>query len=248
MEDFLYGTLGGAFGTFIGHPIDTLRVQYQTNKGIKTVRECIKRSYNEGGARIFYRGLSYPLFGMMIEKAYVFGGYHNLKRYFEKNIELDNTKSSLLTGGIIGFLTPLITNPIEKFKIELQYRIQKTKPKANYNNFYRGLGAMLLRETIGYSIYFYIYEKMKENGKTTSFMNGFMAGIGSWVFIYPFDLCKTNIQSNKELTYRKFIKDIYNKKGLKGFYKGSSLALLRAGIIHGGVFWGYETTKKLIDL
>ena len=80
------------------------------------------------------------------------------------------------------------------------------------------------------------------------FLNGFAAGFGSWIFIYPFDLCKTNIQSNKDLTYRKFIKDIYKKGGLKGFYKGSSLALLRAGIIHGGVFWGYETAKRLLDL
>ena len=60
-------------------------------------------------------------------------------------------------------------------------------------------------------------------------------------------MCKTNIQSNPQLTYRKFIKNIYNRNGLKGFYKGASLALLRSGLIHGGVFWGYETTKRLLD-
>ena len=29
------------------------------------------------------------------------------------------------------------------------------------------------------------------------------------VFIYPFDMCKTDIQSNSQLTYRKFIKNIF---------------------------------------
>ena len=80
-------------------------------------------------------------------------------------------------GTFIGLLTPLITNPIEKLKVELQFRVQTQKPKANYNNFYRGLGAMLLRE--------------------------------GTVFIYPFDMCKTDIQSNSQLTYRKFIKNIF---------------------------------------
>ena len=65
------------------------------------------------------------------------------------------------------------------------------------------------------------------------------------VFIYPSDVVKSNMQVNK-LSLRNTCQNIYKSQGIPGFYKGFSLGIFRAFPLHGGVFLGYELSKKFI--
>ena len=41
-QHFFGGMVGGMFGTFISHPIDTMRIRLQTDKQIITNVQCLK--------------------------------------------------------------------------------------------------------------------------------------------------------------------------------------------------------------
>ena len=109
---------------------------------------------------------------------------------------------------------------------------------------------MLFDETPGFGIYFTVYNYLNNNYNKDSsllknFIFGSLSGLSAWIFIYPSDIVKTKMQSS-EHNMQHIIRTIYNMGGLLNFYKGFSLAIMRAMPLHGGVFLGYELSKKLI--
>ena len=58
-------------------------------------------------------------------------------------------------------------------------------------------------------------------------LSGYIAGAFGAFIVLPIDLIKTNIQSSKnKLNIISLIKTIYNKNGIKGFYKGGITQIL----------------------
>jgi hypothetical protein len=83
-------------------------------------------------------------------------------------------------------------------------------------------------------------------------MFGSLSGFAAWIFIYPADLIKTKVQAaSNNSRINTIIKNIYNnnnnKYKLLNFYNGFNLAILRAVPLHGGVFLGYEVSKKYLS-
>jgi len=231
LNEFVAGCAGGVIGTFLSHPYDTIRILMQSREKhtfISAIRSL-------DGVRGLYRGITPPLFGIGLEKSIVFGTFHTLEKYQTKE------KYPIINGMVAGLLSTLVVTPIEKVKIALQ-----TKKPVQYNNLFRGWSATVFRETPGYAIYFYTYYKLhRENEqKWQTFMNGCLAGTSAWAFIYPSDLIKTRVQNETSTTYKQVIKEIIKTDGIRGFYRGFSLALMRCVPLHGGVFLGYELYKE----
>jgi solute carrier family 25 carnitine/acylcarnitine transporter 20/29 len=238
-NDFIYGLFGGFTGTILSHPFDTIKTRIQTNT-VSTIRDAIKM-------KSLYAGLTAPLIGIMFEKSIVFGFYDKSKQYGFSNF----------TSGLIGgFMSTIVVTPIDRIKISYQ-----NKEKLNIRNLYKGFTPTIFRETPGFGIYFYTYNKLKEtfNGNESApktFLFGAISGLSAWIFIYPSDLIKTNYQSdhNGNLTLPQTIKAIIGTnnpnnsilKSVKNLYKGFNLAIMRAMPLHGGVFLGYELAKKYI--
>ena len=68
---------------------------------------------------------------------------------------------------------------------------------------YLGFYPTILRESIGLGCYFGVYDALIKNfthngvvSLSGSLLSGGMAGIGFWLFIYPFDYVKTVIQAD----------------------------------------------------
>lgn len=238
-NDFVYGLCGGFIGTLTSHPFDTIKTRIQSQK-VATIMDGFKMGR-------LYSGITPPLIGIMLEKSIVFGFYNKAKQ---------NNINDFWSGIVGGFMCTLIVTPIDRIKINLQ----NNTPLKNMNNLYRGFIPTVCRETPGFGIYFTTYNYLKsnynkENNMMKTFVSGMMSGLSAWIFIYPSDLVKTKIQSenNKKIVIQKFIQDIFlennhgkNISGLKNFYKGFSLAIMRAMPLHGGVFLGYEMSKKYI--
>ena len=239
MEHFIAGTFGGISGVIISHPFDTLRVRYQTGTQIKGH---------------LYKGILPPLISVGIEKAIVFGVYNNMYVKCKQLINNDYICTSA-SGFTAGFVSSLIITPFEYAKINMQH-----KNKINIKNMYKGWSATMPREAVGFSIYFTTFEfiKNKINRKMTNtetFMAGAFTGAFSWLFIYPFDMIKTNLQfeGNKHL-YLNNNKHLYlhnNKhlylQNIRKLYKGFPLALLRAVPLHGGAFLGYTFIINILN-
>jgi hypothetical protein len=258
-QHFFGGMIGGMFGTFISHPIDTMRVRLQTNQHIITDINNLKKQKPIYQAsyilKDLYKGVKLPLIGIGLEKTLVFGSYHNI---YKMNLFKNDFSNQIFAGTTAGFLTTIIVTPIERIKIMFQNNqcknmidcLSQINKNGNFvKNIYAGWTSTIFREIPGYGIYFYIYDlqkrKLKEPKYYQSFFMGGIAGATSWFFIYPIDIVKTKKQNDVNLNYVKIIKKIYNENGLVGFFRGISFSLMRAFPLHAGVFMGYEAFMKL---
>ena len=233
MTDFIHGLIGGFVGTIISHPVDTIKTRIQTNLAINA-RTAIKMGK-------LYSGICAPLFGIGLEKSIVFGTYAHVQNKYNLNV--------FSSGLIAGFISTIIVVPVDKIKILLQNK--KPLSSINVKNLYHGFSVTLFRETPGFGIYFSTYKYLTDNfnkdkSLSKSFLFGSISGINSWIFIYPADLIKTKMQNeiatNNNL--KQTIINIYKKNGITGFYSGFKFAIFRAVPLHGGVFMGYEISKK----
>jgi solute carrier family 25 carnitine/acylcarnitine transporter 20/29 len=234
--EFLSGMIGGIVGTIFSHPADTIKTRIQSQTA-NTLTQSIKMGN-------LYRGISAPLFGIGFEKLIVFGFYGECKKY---------GLSDGISGLIGGFASTLVVVPVDRIKIIMQNKEPLTKNIFMPASLYKGFSITLFRETPGFGIYFTTYNKLtrkfnQEKSLSKSFIFGSLSGLTSWIFIYPSDLIKTRYQAIKESntnnSITNVIKNIYKIDGLKGFYRGFSLAIMRALPLHGGVFLGYEYSKK----
>ena len=224
------GSVGGMLGVLASHPIDTVKVLYQST-GAKSIINTTKGIIRKYGYKGFYRGIIPPLLGFTAEKACVIGSYEYMKK---------RTGNIYLSSLWAGFICTFIISPMEKIKINMQ-----NSSKNPYRNLHRGWVSTVLRETPSYVVYLVLYEKLKERFNSP-FLNGATAGTVAWLTAYPADMVKTFCQEH-DYTIRQATSKIYRAHGISGFFRGINLALLRAFILHGFVFTGIENTKKLLD-
>ncbi|OZJ06159.1 hypothetical protein BZG36_01061 [Bifiguratus adelaidae] len=133
------------------------------------------------------------------------------------------------------------------------------REKGGLGLFY-GYRLHLGRDVLGTASYFSSYETVKRllsspgnpPGPMTHFLAGGICGIFCWLVTFPVDLVKSVMQ--KEVlaptrTYasvRDCVKEIYTRQGLRGFYRGINVTLIRAFPIHSLNFLVYEHVLKMI--
>jgi hypothetical protein len=97
-----------------------------------------------------------------------------------------------------------------------------------------------------YFLRFSSFELLK--GKGDNFYRNFGAGIVSGftesMFITPFELIKTNLQTTKNNSPLVVAKDIYKTKGIKGMYRGFTTTFFRQGINQSFNFSVYNKIKE----
>jgi solute carrier family 25 carnitine/acylcarnitine transporter 20/29 len=235
--EFVCGMIGGVVGTIFSHPPDTVKTRIQSGT-VNTFKQAIVMGN-------LYRGISAPLLGIGFEKLIVFGFYGECKKM---------GFSDAISGLVGGFASTLIVVPVDRIKIIMQNKETLTKKLFLPSSLYKGFSITLFRETPGFGIYFTTYNKLTnkfntEKNLTKSFVFGSISGLTSWIFIYPSDLIKTQYQALKtdsNISITQVISSIYKKDGFFGFYRGFNFAIMRALPLHGGVFFGYEYSKKLL--
>ena len=98
------------------------------------------------------------------------------------------------------------------------------------------------------------FEFLKENfmiekyRNTLNYVYGSGSGLLATIVLYPTYMLKRVLQSSdtkKNLTT--YFKEIQAKDGLKGFYKGLSMTLLKTAPYQGFLFWSNEKFKKLLE-
>lgn len=262
MESFISGSFAGTCGIIISYPFDTIKTYHQasnTKNVYRALQSIIQKYKFEFVHKGLYRGMSFPLIGMACEKAIVFGVQKNFS-------ELDLIKNyyyNVFASGVVsGLSCGVVVTPIEKFKIEMQNGSTYSKVFESLTKnrtfdttlklLYRGYASTIIREGLGFGIYFSVYDycknyHIKNNGECNllwSMMYGSLSGTTAWAIMFPSDQIKT-IQQHHNKKFIESIKHIYNQHGIKGFYRGYIPALIRASILHAGVFGGYELYNML---
>lgn len=266
-NDFLYGLCGGFTGTLVSHPFDTIKTRIQSKKAPDIKSALMMRN--------LYAGLTPPLLGIMLEKSIVFGFYNKAKEHgindFWSGIiggfmctlivtPIDQLKICMQNkkAPIQNLVIANTNQPIKKFHYGVGYVECNKITFPPIRTMYRGFIPTVCRETPGFGIYFSVYNYLTANynnnmNNIKTFSFGALSGLAAWTFIYPSDLVKTKMQSSENISIQKIIGDIFSENnprssiiGLKNFYKGFSLAIMRAMPLHGGVFLGYELSKQYI--
>ncbi len=136
--------------------------------------------------------------------------------------------------------------------------------------FYKGFYATALREVPSIGMYFYSYKSSRdlftklqgltEPSTMTILVSGGLAGALSWSVVYPFDVIKTNIQitdnssnssnssSSRNISFIQMTKDLYQRHGMKVFFRGLGATVFRAFPVNGATFFFYERIKDILHL
>jgi solute carrier family 25 (mitochondrial carnitine/acylcarnitine transporter), member 20/29 len=256
-NDYQYiktGAIIGLVQTIVGHPLDTLKTNFQNNYSLKNIFKSdtpiIKKLYS---------GIFYPATINLVYNTCVYQLHHKLHQ---------NNYSHFTSGCISGGLMGIVLNPFEYKKVIQQVdiknksinntvinqvinqvinkKINKSKP------FFIGLKYTMLRESLSTGIYFSTYFYLKEEKKKSVFHSGGLAGIYSWLFTYPIDTYKTRIQINPHYSMNLFEKveknnrsfihlvNYVNIKPITSLWSGLFFCLTRAYIVNGLGFTIYN--------
>lgn len=217
---YLYGATAGSISAAITHPFLMIKFALQNNQHIPN------------NLKSLYKGIGSQMIAMAGEKMIVFGLYNHLTP--DKN----NIYHSLLFGFLSGTCASINTSIGDQITLIKNKNESITKILNNKKQLINGFKMTALRESIGYSIYFTVFNQLKNkyNTENNIYITGIIGAITSataWIVIYPIDTIKTNIQSN-----------IYIKHNWKTIYKGSHYALIRTVPYHTSCFMIYEGLCK----
>lgn len=227
IKPYIDGWVAGSIGLILTHPLDTIKTLMQNRQYIR---------YSVGN---LYRGLVPPLIGAGFSRSALFGTYSLSRNYFS-----DNLLSIEISGMIAGVANAIVANPFQRYKIARQ-----TNNIPTIKSITQGLHVSILRDSIAFLIYFSFYERSKKYlfpysgvvGIKSAVLGGF-AGALTWIFIYPIDTIKTQVQANGG-TIREKIINIKNNK--TNIYSGFPYAIYRAVPLHAITFFVLEWMKSI---
>lgn len=269
MNDFIAGLIGGSSGLIVGYPFDTIKCLMQTREAHNSILNSAKILITQTKSAGFFRGLTLPFITYGPITSLGFGIYGNtLKLLAEANGNLSTDYINIfLAGSFSGFILSPIKNPFEVVRIQLQTHcktvlegpqkcIKEIYLTRGYLGFFKGLDALILRDSCSFGIYFCTFEFFRKRGRELQINNfivdlvcGGIAGSTSWFTILPIDTIKSRIQSNRQVdsNLMKEFFIIYSSSGIKGFYKGLSAVILRAFLVNSFTLCFYKQSLELLD-
>uniref|UniRef100_A0A6P7G0P8 Mitochondrial basic amino acids transporter n=1 Tax=Diabrotica virgifera virgifera TaxID=50390 RepID=A0A6P7G0P8_DIAVI len=267
--DFIAGCVGGVAGVFVGHPLDTVKVNLQTqctvNPQYRGTVHCIKSLMAKEGIKGIYRGVTSPAMGVATLNAVVFGVYANVQKY---STNPESLSSHAVAGAAAGFFTSVISSPMELVKSRMQVagaqagkspldcllRIYKQRKLLGV---FQGYGITVIRDVPAFTTYFVSYEYLArtEEGQVPSsatiLFAGGMAGVISWIIPYPLDVLKSKIQvdTSKQFSgvYDCF-KQTVNTEGYRSLFRGMTPTLIRAFPVNAVTFFVVTWTMRIANM
>eukprot|EP01060_Flectonema_neradi_P030557 TRINITY_DN4470_c0_g1_i1.p1 TRINITY_DN4470_c0_g1~~TRINITY_DN4470_c0_g1_i1.p1 ORF type:complete len:270 (+),score=20.04 TRINITY_DN4470_c0_g1_i1:191-1000(+) len=250
-NSWLAGWVAVPLGTLAGHPFDTIKVRVQV-KGCNRLKGL-------------WSGAALPVASRQFVKGTLYGTYGLLNGIFQRrtgNITLPWWLYGT-SGGISGAVSALLQTPADYIKIRIQTSDQRLPimgratsiiQGTNIRGLYRGLRPMVLRDTLGFFVYFSLFEHLRRNLHTQGtfwkqFVLGSFVGCVSWVFQFPIDVIKSRIQAspNSQVSATQLARYVASNEGISVFFRGLSVALIRACVVHGTTMSVYETMLDYIN-
>lgn len=279
--DFWASYVSGGLGILIGNRLDVLKVNAQTTNANKTPVQIQEPSIGVQKFTALFRGAAAPILGYGALNSILFMSFNRSLKVMDPSI-FDYTKLAgvdlgkiWVAGALGGLATFVISAPSELVKCRAQLMIDgQGSSYAVFKDVWkhqgiRGLyyGGLItsIRDGFGYGWYFWSYELSKRlllsrgadpfAPPTTSdvLISGGIAGVVTWLSIYPLDVVKTRLQTqpsgnpeqqgllrtnNDSLTPKSaknslvVAHEIWQDSGLRGFYRGIGVCSLRAFIVN----------------
>lgn len=242
-----------------------LQTQDSNNKIYRGTFHCISTIVKKESFQGLYKGMSSPMAGLAAVNAIVFGVYGNILRASSSPNSLQNQFLAGSAAGFVqsfvtspmefaktrmqlqGQANPKVILPFWQ-KNRIQYKnpldcLLKTFRSEGLFGVYRGLGCTILRDSPAFGVYFagyeYLTEKVTDSKGNVNTLNlllvGGLAGVISWVVIYPLDVIKSRLQvDGMEGDAKKYkglwdcMRKSYKTEGLSVFARGLNSTIIRA--------------------
>ena len=176
-----------------------------------------------------------------------------------------------LAGAAGGLASWLVSAPSELVKCRAQLVVggdasslavfRKTWHHGGLRALYFGGGLTSVRDSVGYGFYFFSYELSRRlidtNARNTFLhtdtanvlLSGGIAGVVTWASIYPLDVVKTRLQTQKLVRTTpeqgsllgnahaprgalRIAREMYASEGISSFYRGLAVCSIRAFIVN----------------
>eukprot|EP00762_Andalucia_godoyi_P006398 ANDGO_02846.mRNA.1 Mitochondrial substrate carrier family protein S len=281
---FLAGVVGGSVGLVVGYPLDTIRIRMQLQSSFPSAMHCFRSTIANEGYRALYRGIYSPLPMVAFQKAISFGTYASVLEIIRPRMSND-LYAKFFAGALTGVANGIVSLPIDQIKIRFQNAQTATSLESSLSlkgtlmqglnlartegflSLYRGWQLSCIKDVVGYTMYFVIYDKMralsdsvvgKENRSFNSWISGGLTGMIGWFIVYPVDVLKSRIQAQPDLptgsvskpTLASIARTFYPPSSASlarlALYRGIGPTLLRAFVGHSTLFLGYETTMAML--
>ncbi|KAK7884364.1 hypothetical protein WMY93_027487 [Mugilogobius chulae] len=125
--EFVAGSLSGALGIVVGHPIDTVKVRLQALTQYNGIVHCVVQTYCREGVRGFFRGMAFPALTNGLVNSLVFGAYGNALDVLSQSRREERGVSPSVpalhvyaAGAFSGLVQVLVAAPIDLIKVRLQ--------------------------------------------------------------------------------------------------------------------------------
>ena len=212
------GAVAGAVGLGVAYPFDSLKTKAQTltASGADSLPmiPLMKKVLRDEGMRGFYSGVSGSMSGQAFIKSIAFASNTVVLNNLHVTQDEATLTQLVISAAIAGAMCSIVTNPVERVKIlmqadvegkyssELVVAVNILREDGLLGFVCRGMEATLLREVPGYSFYFVAYNLLLRSSLGVmlgpffgSLVSGGLAGMASWLPVYPIDVCKTFIQN-----------------------------------------------------
>ncbi|KAI8808321.1 mitochondrial carrier domain-containing protein [Cladochytrium replicatum] len=153
LKDLAYGSIAGVTGKVVEFPFDTVKLRLQTQpvgpngRGLlfNGAIDCFGKTVRGEGFSGLYKGLSTPLFGSVVENAFLFmcyGASLDLMRYLRHgttsrtaDLPPPSMTDVVLAGSLSGAGVSFILTPVELVKCKLQVQdvihLHPSEPQSN---------------------------------------------------------------------------------------------------------------------
>eukprot|EP01130_Rhizamoeba_saxonica_P002020 TRINITY_DN11828_c0_g1_i1.p1 TRINITY_DN11828_c0_g1~~TRINITY_DN11828_c0_g1_i1.p1 ORF type:complete len:317 (-),score=43.14 TRINITY_DN11828_c0_g1_i1:354-1304(-) len=134
IKDLVAGATAGVISKIVEYPFDTIKTRLQTqgSNGLPVLYngpiDMVKKVYAAEGVKGYFKGLSAPLYGAVLELCISFVVYGEVLRYF-KDRKVDGGAFSIAeyvtAASVSGAATATALTPIELIKCRLQVQFQR---------------------------------------------------------------------------------------------------------------------------
>jgi solute carrier family 25 ornithine transporter 2/15 len=271
IKDVFASIVGSAACVYTGQPFDTIKVRMQVQTGeFKSALHCFQKTIKKEGIAALWKGSVPAFMGALGENAVGFAVNGELKRIvatFDSSPWLTSIQPYLI-GSITGACSATVLCPSDVIKCRAQMSrmhggsgsmtdiIRQTLQKQGPLGLYTGFTSQLLRDVPFYASFFGTYDsgckilrKMFPHWPDAAiyFMSGGLAGQMAWIVATPSDVIKSIVQTSPiHVTARQTAANILKTQGMRGFFNGMSVAVVRAFPANAALFLGYELARKVL--
>ncbi|ANB15201.1 Yia6p [Sugiyamaella lignohabitans] len=228
-----------------------------------TAVEAAKQIIAREGISGLYSGLESALFGISITNFIYYYFYEGTKAIYQQTNPQLSTAQSMIAGAIAGSATSVLTNPIWVVNTRMTVRdtdgekattlstIRDIIHKDGVGAFFSGIGpalVLVINPVLQYTIFEQLRNAVEKRRKMTPLDAFFIGALGKIVatsVTYPYITLKARLQlrrknNSESSSLIQGIKNIIERDGVSGLYKGLSTKVLQSALSSAFLFFFKE--------